>query len=229
MSTEMTVGISSEDEQSLHANQPEQQVEKIPPEEENVENPPSPRDDKRHANQPEKQVEILPREEDNVENPPSPRDGKPRHLNTWDMPELMKGAKAGATNVERSAFEDRCKAVWKSDQKHEKKEARESNRQEMNDVQLAQEKEIENLREMFPMLDPGLIRSLYLERGSEGCIEDLVKLSAAMDPEDAKLPELKTIDIESASEFPSLSESTRGNAVQKKDIGDVDMSCWVKL
>jgi len=139
-----------------------------------------------------------------------PTDGSKPYLNTWDVPELMDGARAGASNVEQVAFYERSKDVWRSDQKHEKELERCAKKKD----QLETEMQIDALREMFPLIDVGLIRSMYQERLASGYVDmdNLTEFLVALNPdqdeppgEDWELVEFASkIMIDDVNEFPEL-------------------------
>lgn len=140
-----------------------------------------------------------------------PQDGSLPFVNTWDIPELMDGARANANNVDREMFFERCKDVWESDRIDERRHDRTLKKAALTE----QEGQIETLRAMFPILDAGLIRSMFFERGSvEECVEDLMALSAGLENEglnaesgeDKKELDLKPlVDIDNMADFPTLS------------------------
>lgn len=161
-----------------------------------------------------------------------PADGSKPYLNTWDVPELMDGARAGASNVEQVAFYERSKELWRSDQKHEK----ELNFKARKDAQRSAEEQIEVLREMFPLLDAGLIRSLYYERVGTGYVEDLsalIESLMALTPDNDEEPPGPVvnldplIDIDNLADFPELTRS----APEKTSTGtsSTPLDGWTKL
>eukprot|EP00397_Hematodinium_sp_SG-2012_P029206 GEMP01030832.1.p1 GENE.GEMP01030832.1~~GEMP01030832.1.p1 ORF type:complete len:279 (+),score=72.40 GEMP01030832.1:185-1021(+) len=135
-----------------------------------------------------------------------PATGRP-FLNTFDMPELMDGAQPGATNVQREAFEARCKKVWRSDQWHEQ----DINDQGTNDAShglYVKESEVDGFLEMFSKVDASLVRSLYYEFGSERCMQELLAISASTNEVTAQLPKLDPkIEIDNENLFPPLTDA----------------------
>lgn len=159
-----------------------------------------------------------------------PVDGSKPYLNTWDVPELMDGARSGASNVEQVAFYERAKEVWRSDQKHEK----ELDRKARKDAQRSAEEQIDTLRDMFPLLDAGLIRSFYYERAGTGYVEDLsalIEFLMALNPDNeppgpvVNLDPL--IDIDNLADFPELKSSVP----EKTGTGtnSTPLDGWTKL
>lgn len=124
-------------------------------------------------------------------------------INDWDLPELMPGAFARASPVQREHFESRCKEVWREEEKRAKMEESEwrSSRQEEEDKDRRREKrmdsEVAYLSEMFPDLDFALVRAIYMEAAGQDSSVD------------AALPQLLQLSSSSNSGRDVISEATR--------------------
>ena len=85
----------------------------------------------------------------------SPNTGRPRksrnskhrlpHLNTFDVPEFMKGAQPGASAVQKAEFEDRCKLLWRKSQAEERQSIKAANKRAERNM----ESMVKDLLEMF--------------------------------------------------------------------------------
>jgi len=147
-------------------------------------------------------------------------------LNTFDLPELMDGAYSGATNVQRVAFERRCHQIWADDKKYE---AERSQEREENLPSSEEEEQLASFCEMFPIVDPILVRTLYYELGAELCCTQLIALSESAEEPSVPMPEQK-IGLDDQTMFPSLTDSQGWEVVcpamlEQKDPGTQWRDC----
>lgn len=99
------------------------------------------------------------------------------HLNTFDVPEFMKGAQPGASAVQKAEFEDRCKLLWRKSQKEESQRIKEANRRAEWNMEAA----VKELMEMFPVVEEQLVRDTLLQHdcNTQSAATVLIVLSGA--------------------------------------------------
>lgn len=104
-------------------------------------------------------------------------------LNTWDCPEMMPFARPEGSgrpiSAHQEAFEARAIEIYEWD-KYETACAKDQRQKRL-------EEQREELTVMFPAIDKTLVSTLFAESGQnfEECIEQLLALSAEVDPEPA--------------------------------------------
>lgn len=130
-------------------------------------------------------------------------------VNLFDMPEMMPGAAPSANPAQREEFEQRCKMLHRDDVNEER--AHNANVR----VNSGAAATCTELQEMFPMLDPELIRVLCADAPHpQHALETLLALSAAVaEPVSggegsAPLPDLPPLNLgfEDHEKFPSLTD-----------------------
>jgi len=96
-------------------------------------------------------------------------------LNFSDVPEMLRGARPGANPSQRAEFERRSRQVFQCDEEDYTHEAAVSR------AACGAEATSRELEEMFPMLDPTLVRSLRAEAtSSQQALETLIAIAADM-------------------------------------------------
>jgi hypothetical protein len=130
-------------------------------------------------------------------------------LNFSDIPEMLPGARPGATTAQREAFERRSRMLhWEDVEEHMQTAAR---------VQVAAGSGIgstKSMEDMFPMLDGALVRSILAESPSaQHALDTLLALTASAEPmggatagdatSQPKHP-IREVGLDDHNKFPSL-------------------------
>lgn len=128
-----------------------------------------------------------------------PKKGK---LNTWDVPELLPGARCSANATQRDYFERRCDKVFQADRKEAAEHAEQRQWDLDCETTLAVEADVETLTAMFPQVDLTLLREIYLEAATmeEACAQLLI-LAGPPEPEPE---EAEPLPLRDAASFPAL-------------------------
>eukprot|EP00441_Pelagodinium_beii_P045170 CAMPEP_0197625492 /NCGR_PEP_ID=MMETSP1338-20131121/4849_1 /TAXON_ID=43686 ORGANISM="Pelagodinium beii, Strain RCC1491" /NCGR_SAMPLE_ID=MMETSP1338 /ASSEMBLY_ACC=CAM_ASM_000754 /LENGTH=269 /DNA_ID=CAMNT_0043195919 /DNA_START=17 /DNA_END=826 /DNA_ORIENTATION=- len=140
------------------------------------------------------------------------RAARERHVNLFDMPELMPGAQPSANPAQREEFHQRAVQL------HRDTELESSTLRRETRTASGGEVTVQELEAMFPALDAGLVRALFGDAPTpQHAIETLLALSAATaepvagaEEQVPALPPLN-VGVEDHEKFPSL---TDGNGWQ---------------
>jgi hypothetical protein len=122
-------------------------------------------------------------------------------VNLSDVPELMLGAQCSANPAQRMEFETRCRELYEEDIEEQYQGMQSASRVDLVSSMAA----IKSLEDMFPGLDPELVRALAVEASSpQAAMDTLLSLTAAIaDP--AMPPQRpKDLSLGDAIAFPSL-------------------------
>lgn len=119
-------------------------------------------------------------------------------LNFSDVPEMLPGARPGATAAQREAFERRSRMLhWEDVEEHMQTVVR---------VQAAagsDDGSTKAMEDMFPMLDVALVRSIQAESPSaQHALDTLLALTASAEPMGGA--PMHEVGLDDHSKFPSL-------------------------
>eukprot|EP00933_Yihiella_yeosuensis_P054246 TRINITY_DN52639_c0_g1_i1.p1 TRINITY_DN52639_c0_g1~~TRINITY_DN52639_c0_g1_i1.p1 ORF type:complete len:277 (+),score=80.34 TRINITY_DN52639_c0_g1_i1:110-940(+) len=138
---------------------------------------------------------------------PKVRPVKAGHLNLFDVPEMLPGARPNANPAQREEFERRSRLL------HEQSLADEQERAQEVRVNSGSQLTVSELEAMFPNLEADLIRSLLADAPTpQHAVETLLALSAATaDPGTegprAATPPPRNVGVEDHELFPSLTDA----------------------
>lgn len=145
-------------------------------------------------------------------------------LNTFDLPELMLGARPSANPAQREEFMLRCKELHRNQVTATSDQAQRNKSTRPHDAAAAAE-----IQAMFPVIDLSLIWSILADTSSrEQAIDILLALSIATLPGDSEnvagssCP--KEICFEDQEKFPSLTASQQQQQ-QHIDLGTAWSDC----
>jgi len=142
----------------------------------------------------------------------SSRQHAPR-VNTFDIPELLPGARPGANPAQREEFEERCRLLHReseAEREAERAERLEASEAEAEAAAVAASvaaPAVTDIEAMFPCLDGELVRAIYREaRDHQEAIDTLLTLSADAADAGADAAALPPLDlgVEDHDKFPSL-------------------------
>lgn len=126
---------------------------------------------------------------------------KKAKLNTWDVPELLPGARCSANATQRDYFERRCDKVFQADRKEAAEHAEQRQWDLDCETALAVEADVETLTSMFPQVDSVLLREIYLQAATmeDACAQLLVLAGPLDEP-----AEERSVPLSDAASFPAL-------------------------
>jgi len=150
------------------------------------------------------------------------------HLNVVDVPELLPGARPGASSALREQFEDQCRKLHRDEEKDEVAAA------DIDSAVVESFAAADDLEAMFPTVEPALIRDLIADASStEHAVELLLALSASTCEESyrdrASVHSERPVD---ANQFPVLVSSDGWQVASKRQLerGEEDLgSAWCDL
>lgn len=121
------------------------------------------------------------------------------HVNLFDIPELMPGARSSATPAARMEFEQRCIQLYVDEAEEQRACAA---------PVTATHVTVQELEAIFPALDPALVRVLAADAGTpQQAMETLLMLAAAAaEPVRPHLPETE-LGLQDMDAFPSLMDA----------------------
>jgi len=132
-------------------------------------------------------------------------------LNLFDVPEMMPGARLGATPAERQGFELRCRQLA-TEEYEEQKEHRAS--QPIAAATVATS--ATDFVAMFPAIDADLVHAICAESTPEQAMETLLALNVAMDATVEPARPSKEVAIEDMGQFPSLTDKDGWQVLSKR-------------
>jgi hypothetical protein len=139
------------------------------------------------------------------------RVAKGPHVNLFDLPELLPGAKPSANPAQREEFEQRCRQLHLEELSEERAARREVRMAAGHHVTAT------DLEEMFPNLDAQLVRALCADAPTpQHAIETLLALAASTAepvaggeaPPRATTPPPIDLGVEDHEKFPTLVDSS---------------------